>query len=39
MNGFGGSAPAKDLFRKFGFTPDKVVAAAKEQLAKSRKRP
>ena len=39
MNGFGGSAPAKDLFKKFGFTPDKVVAAAKEQLAKSRKRP
>ena len=32
------SAPAKDLFRKFGFTPDKVVAAAKQQLAKSGKR-
>jgi transketolase len=38
MNGFGGSAPAKDLFKKFGFTPDKVVAAAKQQLAKSRTR-
>jgi transketolase len=38
MNGFGGSAPAKDLFKKFGFTPDKVVAAAKQQLAKSRAR-
>ena len=38
MNGFGGSAPAKDLFKKFGFTPDRVVAAAKQQLAKSRKR-
>jgi transketolase len=37
MYGFGGSAPAKDLFKKFGFTPDKVVAAAKQQLAKSRK--
>jgi transketolase len=37
MNGFGASAPAKDLFRRFGFTPDKVVAAAKEQIAKSRK--
>jgi transketolase len=36
MNGFGGSAPAKDLFKKFGFTPDKVVAAAKQQLANSR---
>jgi transketolase len=38
MNGFGGSAPAKDLFKKFGFTPDKVVAAAKQQLARSGKR-
>jgi transketolase len=38
MYGFGGSAPAKDLFKKFGFTSDKVVAAAKQQLAKSRKR-
>jgi transketolase len=37
MNGFGASAPAKDLFKKFGFTPDKVVAAAKEQMMKSRK--
>jgi transketolase len=36
MYGFGGSAPAKDLFKKFGFTPDKVVAAAKQQLANSR---
>ncbi len=37
MNGFGASAPAKDLFRRFGFTPEKVVAAAKEQIAKARK--
>jgi transketolase len=37
MYGFGASAPAKDLFKKFGFTPDKVVAAAKEQMTKSRK--
>ena len=36
MNGFGASAPAKDLFKRFGFTPEKVVAAAKEQIAKSR---
>jgi transketolase len=34
MNGFGASAPAKDLFKRFGFTPDKVVAAAKQQIAK-----
>ena len=39
MMGFGASAPAKDLFKKFGFTPDKVVAAAREQLARSGKRP
>ena len=24
---FGASAPAKDLFQRFGFTPDKVVEA------------
>ena len=38
MNGFGASAPLKDLLKQFGFTPDKVVAAAKQQLAKSGKR-
>ena len=37
MNSFGASAPVKDLYKKFGFTPDKVVAAAKQQLARSRK--
>jgi transketolase len=37
MNSFGASAPAKDVFKKFGFTPDKVVAAAKQQMMKSRK--
>ncbi len=37
MNSFGASAPAKDLFKKFGFTPERVVAAAKEQIAKWRK--
>ena len=35
MRTFGASAPAKDLMAKFGFTPDKVVEAAKAQLAKS----
>lgn len=33
MHTFGASAPLKELQRKFGFTPDKVVAAAKDQLA------
>jgi transketolase len=33
MHTFGSSAPLKDLETKFGFTPDKIVAAAKRQLA------
>ncbi|NEQ22016.1 MAG: transketolase [Microcoleus sp. SIO2G3] len=33
MHTFGASAPLKELQRKFGFTPDKVVTAAKAQLA------
>jgi transketolase len=36
MRSFGASAPLKDLARKFGFTPEHVVAAAREQLKKSR---
>jgi transketolase len=32
MRSFGASAPLKDLVKKFGFTPDHVVASAKEQL-------
>jgi transketolase len=36
MKTFGASAPLKELQKKFGFTPDRVVAAAKEQLAKTR---
>jgi transketolase len=32
MRSFGASAPLKDLTKKFGFTPEHVVAAAKEQL-------
>ncbi len=35
MHSFGSSAPIKDLMAKFGFTPEKVLAAAKEQIAKS----
>ncbi|WP_457104889.1 transketolase [Methylobacterium sp. P5_C11] len=36
MHTFGASAPIKDLQTKFGFTPDKVLDAAKAQLAKHR---
>ena len=32
MKTFGASAPLKELQRKFGFEPDQVIAAAKEQL-------
>ncbi|MBV8678496.1 MAG: transketolase, partial [Planctomycetaceae bacterium] len=32
MHTFGASAPLKELQSKFGFTPDKIVAAAKEQI-------
>ncbi len=39
MNTFGSSAPLKDLLTKFGFTPDKVLAAAKEQIANSKGTP
>ena len=35
MHTFGSSAPLKDLQTKFGFTPEKVLATAKEQLAKA----
>ena len=34
MKTFGASAPLKELQRKFGFEPDQVVAAAKEQLGR-----
>jgi transketolase len=37
MHTFGASAPLKELQKKFGFTPEQIVAAAKEQLSKSRK--
>jgi transketolase len=35
MRSFGASAPLKDLLKKFGFTVDQVVAAAKEQVKKT----
>ncbi|KPK27803.1 MAG: transketolase [Nitrospira bacterium SG8_3] len=34
MNSFGASAPLKDLAKKYGFTVDHVVAAAKAQIAR-----
>jgi transketolase len=34
MKTFGASAPLKELQKKFGFTPDAVVTAAKEQLGR-----
>jgi transketolase len=36
MHSFGSSAPIKDLMTKFGFTPENVLAAAQEQIAKSK---
>jgi transketolase len=38
MHTFGASAPLKELQKKFGFTPDRVVAAAKEQIATAKGR-
>jgi transketolase len=36
MHRFGASAPIKDLLRKFGFTTEKVVEAAREAIAQSK---
>jgi transketolase len=37
MHTFGSSAPLKDLMKKFGFTPERVLEAAQQQLARVRK--
>jgi transketolase len=37
MHTFGSSAPLKYLMTKFGFTPDAVLEAARQQLAKAKK--
>jgi transketolase len=37
MKTFGASAPLKELQKKFGFVPEAVVAAAKEQVARASK--
>ncbi len=36
MHTLGSSAPIKDLMNKFGFTPEKVLAAARQQIAKAK---
>jgi transketolase len=37
MHRFGASAPAKDLMKRFGFTAEHIVEAAKAQIAKWKK--
>jgi transketolase len=37
MHTFGSSAPLKDLLKKFGFTPERVLEAVQQQLAQVRK--
>jgi transketolase len=39
MHTFGSSAPLKDLLAKFGFTAEKVLAGAKDQIGKFKGRP
>jgi transketolase len=39
MHTFGSSAPLKDLLAKFGFTAEKVLAAANDQLGKFKGEP
>jgi transketolase len=34
INHFGASAPAKDLFKAYGFTPERVAEAIEKVLAK-----
>lgn len=36
METFGASAPLKELQKKFGFTAENIIPAAKEQIAKAR---
>ena len=36
MKTFGASAPLKELQKKFGFTAEAVIAAAREQVARNR---
>jgi transketolase len=34
MKTFGASSPLKDLIKRFNFTPEAIVEAAKQQIAK-----
>jgi transketolase len=36
MEKFGASAPLKELQKKFGFVPERVIAAVKEQLGRKK---
>ena len=36
MHGFGASAPIKDLMGKFGFTPEKILAAARKTMSRAK---
>jgi transketolase len=36
METFGASAPLKELQKKFGFTPENIIAAARRQIAEAR---
>ncbi len=36
METFGASAPLKELQKKFGFTPENIIVAARGQIAKAR---
>jgi transketolase len=36
METFGASAPLQELQKKFGFTPENIMAAAKKQIAEAR---
>jgi transketolase len=36
METFGASAPLKELQKKFGFTAENIIAAAKQQIAVAR---
>jgi transketolase len=35
MHTFGASAPLKELQKKFGFSPDKVIEAARQVMARA----
>jgi len=35
MKTFGGSAPLKELQKKFGFQPERIVTAAREMLGRA----